>query len=293
MSTENGGLGEQWKQVYAVGFAEGVNREGREARREQVDRVVRGWKAQGMFKEVLGGWRDEEYDIYGPPAPSPAPAPAPSSTTAESSKANSSPSPRSNVAFSMERSACALFGVATFGVHMTAYIEEEGQPLKFWVPRRSATKQTWPSYLDNTVAGGISAGSTPYSTILREAIEEASLPPSFVASRIHGSSVLVYNYRTADGWLQPEVQYVYDLRMDAPREGTVRPGVNDGEVQEFMLMDLGEVVDRMVKGEFKPNCAIVLLDFFLRHGYLTPENDSRFLEVAMRLRRTLALPGPA
>lgn len=49
------GGGEQWKQVYAVGFAEGVNREGREARREQIDRVVRGWKAQGMFKEVLGG----------------------------------------------------------------------------------------------------------------------------------------------------------------------------------------------------------------------------------------------
>lgn len=51
----NGGGGEQWKQVYAVGFAERVNGEGREARREQVDRVVRGWKAQGMFKEVLGG----------------------------------------------------------------------------------------------------------------------------------------------------------------------------------------------------------------------------------------------
>jgi isopentenyldiphosphate isomerase len=114
----------------------------------------------------------------------------------------------------------------------------------------------WPSYLDNTVAGGISAGSTPYSTILRESIEEASLPPAFVASRIHGSSVLVYNYRTADGWLQPEVQYVYDLRMDAG-EGAVRPGVNDGEVDEFMLMELDEVVERMVKGEFKPNCAIV------------------------------------
>lgn len=49
------GGGEQWKQVYAVGFSEAVNEEGREARREQIDRVVRGWKAQGMFKKVLGG----------------------------------------------------------------------------------------------------------------------------------------------------------------------------------------------------------------------------------------------
>lgn len=139
-------------------------------------------------------------------------------------------------------------------------------PLPFPSPTNS-----WPSYLDNTVAGGISAGSTPYSTILREAIEEASLPPAFVASRIHGSSVLVYNYRTADGWLQPEVQYVYDLRMDAG-EGAVRPGVNDGEVQEFMLMELDEVVERMVKGEFKPNCAIVSISVDLtRRRCLSPK----------------------
>lgn len=128
--------------------------------------------------------------------------------------------------------------------------------LELTIPLAPPLHHSWPSYLDNTVAGGISASSTPYSTILRESIEEASLPPAFVASRIHGSSVLVYNYRTADGWLQPEVQYVYDLRMDAG-EGAVRPGINDGEVQEFMMMELDEVVERMVKGEFKPNCAIV------------------------------------
>lgn len=141
----------------------------------------------------------------------------------------------------------------------TAYIEEEGQPLKLWVPRRSATKQTWPGYLDNTVAGGISAGANPYSTILRESIEEASLPPAFVASRIRAASALVYNYRTKNGWLQPEVQYVYDLKMDplSMGEEVVKPGVNDSEVEEFMLMDLEEVVKRMCEGEFKPNCALV------------------------------------
>ena len=67
-----------------------------------------------------------------------------------------------NAAFQLERSACAVFGLATFGVHMTgkqggqmlslvltsAY-EGSGSDMKIWVPRRSPTKATWPSMLDN------------------------------------------------------------------------------------------------------------------------------------------------
>lgn len=64
------------------------------------------------------------------------------------------------------------------------------------------------------------------------------------------------------------MQYVYDLKMDSG-EGAITPGINDGEVQEFMLMELDEAVERMVKGEFKPNCAIV----------------SPFLALSLALRR--------
>jgi hypothetical protein len=53
------------------------------------------------------------------------------------------------------------------------------------------------------------------------------------------------------------VQYIYDLKL--PSDGSVVPGTNaaDGEVESFMLMELEEVVKRMVEGEFKPNCAMV------------------------------------
>ncbi|BGP47569.1 hypothetical protein JCM10450v2_003432 [Rhodotorula kratochvilovae] len=271
---------------WAVGFEEWVNDEGADARREHVDRVVRGWKHAGLFSECLGGWRDEEYTIYGPvPPPSP--------------DGEDNPLPGANEAFRMERSACALFGLATFGVHCTAYVQEEGEPLKLWVPRRSATKPTWPSMLDNTVAGGITAGDHPRQSIIRECAEEASLSPAFVAPRIKQAGVVTYHYRTSAGYLQPEVQYVYDLRLPAPGapdagEGS-QPSTNpaDGEVESFALLPLDEVVQRMVDGEFKPNCALVLVDFFIRHGLLTAESDTRFLEIAARLRRPLGLPGPA
>ena len=51
-----------WKRVYAVGFADWVNEEGKEARREHMDRLVRKWKMSGEFPEVLGG----ESSIAGP-----------------------------------------------------------------------------------------------------------------------------------------------------------------------------------------------------------------------------------
>lgn len=142
--------------------------------------------------------------------------------------------------------------------------------LRFGTPR-------WPSYLDNTVAGGITAGDTPYASILRECAEEASLDPQIVEDRIRFGSVVVYHYRTAQGWIQPEVQYVYDLDLtpefgalleaESPEEveererDRVRPRTNaaDGEVESFELMDLESVVARICDHEFKPNCALVSL----------------------------------
>ena len=54
----------------------------------------------------------------------------------------------SNKAFTLERAACAIFGLPTYGVHMTAY-EGSGSDMKIWVPRRAETKATWPGKLDN------------------------------------------------------------------------------------------------------------------------------------------------
>ncbi|GAA5962149.1 hypothetical protein JCM3765_003875 [Sporobolomyces pararoseus] len=265
--------------IWAVGFEDWINESGEasELRNEHLDRVVRGWKMSGKFMDQLAGWRDEVYNIYGP---------------APKFSAEENPLPGSNIAFKLERAACSLFGVTTFGVHCTAYVEEEGKEIKIWVPRRSATKATWPSYLDNTVAGGITAGDLPRQSILREFSEEASLPPQIVSPLLRQTGVVTYIYRQTLGWLQPEVQYVYEIKL--PTDGSIKPSTNpaDGEVESFELMGLEEVVKRMVDGEFKANCALVLIDFFIRHGLLTAENDVRFLEVAGRIHRELGLPGP-
>lgn len=39
---------------------------------------------------------------------------------------------------------------------------------------------------------------------------------------------------------------------------------NDGEAESFSLMQTNEVLDNIIKNKFKANCALVLIDFFLR-----------------------------
>jgi hypothetical protein len=52
----------------------------------------------------------------------------------------------------MERSATPLFGVVTYGVHMTVYVPPtQSQPMKIWTPKRSENKPTFPGMLDNSV----------------------------------------------------------------------------------------------------------------------------------------------
>jgi isopentenyldiphosphate isomerase len=82
------------------------------------------------------------------------------------------------------------------------------------------------------------------------------------------------------------VEYVFDLKLDSQTIPT--PG--DNEVEEFKLLSIPEVQEALARGEFKPNCANIMIDFFIRHGYLTPENEPDFLEIVARLHRRLEYP---
>ncbi|KAF7193882.1 hypothetical protein HII31_04772 [Pseudocercospora fuligena] len=237
-------------------------------RSKVVEATIRAMHATDHFK-VLSKWRDELYPVYGP---------------------------KGELLFSMERSASALFGIVTYGCHMTAYIkgnEAKEQQMRIWVPKRAASKSTYPGMLDNTVAGGIATGESPFESLVRESAEEASLPEDVVRKGAKAAGTVTYFHirdERAGGetrLLQPECQYVYDLELTAD----VTPKPSDDEVESFELMTVEEVKAAMRNGEFKPNCALVLLDFFIRHGYVTHE-DENYIEIVARLHRKLDFPTP-
>ncbi len=176
--------------------------------------------------------------------------------------------------------------------------------------------------LDNSVAGGIAGGTTAFDTLVKEAAEEASLDPQLVRKKARSVGVVSYYRQTDAGWLQPEVQFVYDMRVEP---GEVRLAPMDGEVESFKvclyiysfsnflflfvswtMYDGADSLCRSMRSclactrgnssqiarSVGPNLSSkhraykmlkVLIDFLVRHGYLTPENEPRYLEINQRL----------
>jgi 8-oxo-dGTP pyrophosphatase MutT (NUDIX family) len=179
---------------------------------------------------------------------------------------------------------------------MTAYTKVEGvsHGIKIWVPRRAKDKQTYGGMLDNTVAGGMATGETPLDCLVRESDEEASLPAELVRKSVKEGGTITYTYIREpraggeSGMIQPECQYVYDLELP----GDVVPQPKDGEVECFYLWTVEEVMEHMASGEFKPNCAMLMLDFFVRWGILNEGNEKDYNQIKNRLHRELEFPGP-
>ncbi|KAL8731648.1 MAG: hypothetical protein Q9166_003336 [cf. Caloplaca sp. 2 TL-2023] len=234
---------------------------------DTIDLTLR--KARTMQKfRVLEKWRNELYTIH----------------------REDSIEPMGERVISMERSGSPLFGIVTYGVHMTAYVNTQ-DGMKIWVPKRAQGK-TYGGMLDNTVAGGIATGEQPFDCIVREAAEEASFPEELVRSRAKPCGTISYfSFRDERaggerGLLQPEVQFVYDMEVGAD----VIPKPCDDEVEDFRLWTIGEVQGALLEGLFKPNCALLLLDFFIRHGILTAQNEKHYVEIVSRLHRKLPFP---
>jgi len=130
--------------VECVFFADWVVRAGSEEMGRVMQETAIQWRAGGKFPEQLGGellvvlngkkgklkpgWRNEKYRVY-----------AAKSSSALKIDGNV---PFSNFAFALERSACAIFGFATFGVHLTG--------MSLWLKRKAkiSVRGRWERYED-------------------------------------------------------------------------------------------------------------------------------------------------
>lgn len=235
---------------------------------QYISEITEYWRENETFS-ILRTWTDELWPVY---------------------------RSRGEVACTIERSAAGLFGVNRYGVHLTGYVRcpEDTYGMKIWVATRSASKSTFPSMLDNTVAGGLMAGEEPFDCIVREADEEASLPSSLVRNSASPAGTITYVYVTDEraggesGLIYPECQWVYDLEIP----GDVVPVPKDGEAESFSLYTIGEIRSLLEEGRFKPNCALVMIDFFIRHGILNTMNESHLQDICHHLHRKLPFPGP-
>jgi 8-oxo-dGTP pyrophosphatase MutT (NUDIX family) len=165
--------------------------------------------------------------------------------------------------FKLDRGAISFFGVRASGVHLNGFRRDSS--VKLWIGRRAADKKVDPNKLDNLVAGGIGHPYGIADTLVKEAEEEAGMPP-LLARCAEPRGFIAYRMEWGEG-VRDDRLYVYDLETP----DNFIPRNQDGEIVQFSLMDAREVLARVAETEdFKFNVNLVVIDFALRHNLLPP-----------------------
>ncbi|MFP4062211.1 MAG: DUF4743 domain-containing protein [Halochromatium sp.] len=184
---------------------------------------------------------------------------------------------REDARFLIDRACAPYFGIRAFGQHINGFVRA-ADGLRMWIARRAADRRVYPNRLDNMVAGGLPWGIGLRENLRKECAEEAGMPTELADRAI---SVGAISYcRASKRGLKPDVMYCYDLEL--PED--FAPRCQDGEVAGFALLPIEQVADLVRETEeFKLNCNLVIIDFLVRHGVLTPDHPD-YLEIVQRLR---------
>ena len=178
----------------------------------------------------------------------------------------------------IERAAAPHFGFTAYGVQVNGYVRT-ADGLSLWVARRSADKETDPGKLDSLIGGGQPVGIGVMENLAKEAREEAGVAPELIATaRPVG---IVACCRETPAGLEPDIEFTFDLELPPD----FRPRNTDGEVAEFMLWPVERVMETVrATTDFKFNINLTLIDFFIRHGLVGPD-DPGYLAIVDALRR--------
>jgi 8-oxo-dGTP pyrophosphatase MutT (NUDIX family) len=174
--------------------------------------------------------------------------------------------------FKVRRGAASYFGFKAYGVHMNGLVIKDGE-IQMWITTRSKQKQVAAGKLDHLVGGGLPYGIAVIDNLAKEAFEEAGIPAKLIKNAMPVSSVSYC--RQTDIKLRRDTIFIYDCVL--PND--FQPTAQDGEVAEFFLWPIEQVIENLMEVDnFKFNCTLVLIDFLLRNGYITPD-DRHYIEL--------------
>jgi 8-oxo-dGTP pyrophosphatase MutT (NUDIX family) len=155
----------------------------------------------------------------------------------------------------LERAAARFFGVTTYAAHVNGYAGS-GTDCRMWLARRGAGKPIDPGMLDNLVGGGIAAGVSVGETLIKEGREEAGIARERMTRAVARGTVRLL--REVPEGAQSEIIFVHDLALPAD----FRPSNEDGEVAEFGLYSLDEVVRQIERvSEMTLDASLVAMRF--------------------------------
>ncbi|MGE4062795.1 MAG: DUF4743 domain-containing protein [Rhodospirillaceae bacterium] len=171
--------------------------------------------------------------------------------------------------FRIDRGLVPAFGVRAYGVHVNGVVKKR-DGLHLWIGTRATDRMIEPGKLDNMVAGGQPAGLSLMENVIKESAEEASIGAR-LAGTATPTSVITYACER-DGGFRADTLFCYDLELPA----AVKPKTSE-EIIAYSLMPVEEAL-RIVRttNRFKFNVALVIIDFAVRRGLITPDTEKDF-----------------
>ena len=156
----------------------------------------------------------------------------------------------------IERGAVRVLGLATQAVHLVG-LAPDG---RHWVQQRAHDKPNDPGLWDTLMGGMVSAADTLHEALARETWEEAGLRLEQLQTLAAGGRVQFARPSSEAGGAGYMVERIDWYHATVP-EGVV-PVNQDGEVARFECLTHGEVHERLARGAFTPEAALVLAGFY-------------------------------
>jgi 8-oxo-dGTP pyrophosphatase MutT (NUDIX family) len=163
--------------------------------------------------------------------------------------------PQGEVVGTVERGAVRVLGIATRAVHLVG-LTPDG---RMWVQRRSLTKPNHPGKWDTLMGGMVSAQDSLQQALARETWEEAGLDVSALSQVVHGGHVDFSRPSSEGGGVGYMLERIEWFSAQVP-EG-LAPSNQDGEVDEFDLLPIPVLCQRVAQGQFTPEAGLVIAGF--------------------------------
>ena len=152
----------------------------------------------------------------------------------------------------IERAAVRPLGIPTRAVHLVGQSADGGM----WVQQRAFDKPNDPGLWDTLMGGMVSSEDTLETALARETWEEAGLNLADLQGMHYGGRLSTARPSTdgdGRGYVREEIDW---FRCSVP--DALKPNNQDGEVEQFRLMSTADVIERMARGEFTLEAALIL-----------------------------------
>ena len=154
----------------------------------------------------------------------------------------------------VERAAVRPLGIATSAVHLIGRVPDG----RFWCQQRAFDKPNDPGLWDTLMGGMVSSADTVETALARETWEEAGLQLADLQDMRYGGRLTTRRPAAEGNGAGYKIEDIDWYCCTVP-EG-VTPENRDGEVAQFALMEVDDMLARIRQGSFTMEAALIVAE---------------------------------